>query len=144
MLKKLFAAKMLVARGKAIAEPRHRITFGRAEQAQIHALLRRFEQNPFSPPTLKVAQSEVGEEIVNALIELGELVGLSAEVALRKSAYDKAIEMVRAHLAQKGKITVAETRDLLGTSRRYVLALLEHLDAQGITRREGDYRVLIR
>jgi selenocysteine-specific elongation factor len=45
-------------------------------------------------------------------------------------------------LAREGKITVAETRDLLGTSRRYVLALLEHLDASGVTRREGDYRVL--
>jgi len=113
-----------------------------AEQAQIHALMRRFEQNPFSPPTVKASIEEVGEEIFNALIELGELVGLSAEVAFRKSDYEKAIKMVRAHLEKKGKITVAETRDLLGTSRRYVLALLEHLDASGVTRREGDFRVL--
>ncbi len=142
MLKKLVDAEMLITRGKSVAEPTHKIEFGRAEQAQIHALLRRFEQNPFSPPTVKASQSEIGEEIFNALIETGVLVGLSAEVAFRKSDYEKAVEMVRAHLAREGKITVAETRDLLGTSRRYVLALLEHLDASGVTRREGDYRVL--
>jgi len=38
--------------------------------------------------------------------------------------------------------TVAEARDLLGTSRKYALALLEFLDQQGITVRRGDERVL--
>jgi selenocysteine-specific elongation factor len=46
------------------------------------------------------------------------------------------------HLKAHGKITVAEVRDLFGTSRRYVLALLEHLDRERVTRRVGDERVL--
>jgi selenocysteine-specific elongation factor len=41
-------------------------------------------------------------------------------------------------------MTVAEARDLLATSRKYVLPLLEHLDATGVTLREGDYRRLRR
>ena len=122
--------------------PGHRIQFGSSEQAQVDALMRRFEQNPFSPPTIKASQKEVGEEIVSALVELDELVLVSPGVAFRKSDYEKMIAMVREHLEKNGKITVAETRDLLGTSRRYVLALLENLDATGITRREGDYRAL--
>jgi len=35
-------------------------------------------------------------------------------------------------------------RDLLGTSRKYAQALLEHLDEEKITRRVGDERVLLR
>lgn len=50
--------------------------------------------------------------------------------------------MLRGYLAKNDKITVADARDLYGTSRRYVLALLEHLDTTGVTKREGDYRVL--
>jgi selenocysteine-specific elongation factor len=46
-------------------------------------------------------------------------------------------------LAQ-GKITVAEVRDLFSTSRKYALALMEHLDALGVTKRVGDERVLKR
>ena len=42
-----------------------------------------------------------------------------------------------------GKATVAEVRDLLGTSRRYTLALLEHLDDEKVTRRVGDERMLL-
>ena len=49
---------------------------------------------------------------------------------------------IQAHLHAHGTVTVAQVRDLFGTSRKYVLALLEHLDAQGITRRIGDERVL--
>jgi selenocysteine-specific elongation factor len=45
-------------------------------------------------------------------------------------------------LQQKEKITLAEVRDLLGTSRKYAQALLEHLDATGMTLRDGDYRRL--
>ena len=45
----------------------------------------RFAENPYSPPSLKECQAEAGEELVNALIELGELVPVSGEVLFRKS-----------------------------------------------------------
>jgi selenocysteine-specific elongation factor len=49
---------------------------------------------------------------------------------------------VRQVLGEKGTLTVAEARDLFGTSRKYVLALLEYLDTQGLTMRVGDERRL--
>jgi selenocysteine-specific elongation factor len=36
---------------------------------------------------------------------------------------------------------VAQARDLLGSSRKYVLAILAHFDAEGVTRRRGDERL---
>jgi selenocysteine-specific elongation factor len=38
-------------------------------------------------------------------------------------------------------LTVSQARDLLGSSRKYVLAVLAHFDAEGVTRRRGDERV---
>ena len=48
------------------------------------------------------------------------------------------------HLKAKGSITVADVRDAFGTSRKYALPLLEYLDKEHITRRNGDERVLLR
>jgi selenocysteine-specific elongation factor len=49
---------------------------------------------------------------------------------------------IRAHIEQHGQISVAEARDLFNTSRKYILPLMEHLDAIGLTVRDGDFRRL--
>ena len=67
---------------------------------------------------------------------------MSDEVALSKDAYAAAIELVKEIVAAQGSVTVAQLRDRMGASRRPVLALLEHLDAERVTRRVGDARVL--
>jgi hypothetical protein len=46
-------------------------------------------------------------------------------------------------LAASGRITVARARDLSGSSRKHVLPLLQFLDDRGLTRRNGDDRVLV-
>jgi selenocysteine-specific elongation factor len=53
------------------------------------------------------------------------------------------VELVVAHIKQEGSITVAQVRDHLQTSRKYALALMEHLDERRITQRVGDKRVLL-
>jgi len=51
---------------------------------------------------------------------------------------------VRAFIASKGQMTVADARDLFGSSRKYMLALMEFLDSSGVTVRDGDVRRLPR
>ena len=52
--------------------------------------------------------------------------------------------MVKEVIEATGSITVAQLRDRMGASRRPVLALLEHMDSEKVTRRVGDQRVLFR
>jgi selenocysteine-specific elongation factor len=85
----------------------------------------------------------VGEEIVGALIGADQLIAVSSEVLFRKEDYDSMVSRIRAVLDDKGQITLAEARDLFHTSRKFAQALLEHLDATGITKRTGDSRVLM-
>ncbi|HEU5370122.1 MAG TPA: SelB C-terminal domain-containing protein, partial [Ktedonobacterales bacterium] len=66
---------------------------------------------------------------------------ISEALLFSRDAYDEAIRRILAHLRAHHTITVAEARDLLDTSRKYMLALLEHLDERRITRRQGDDRV---
>lgn len=125
-----------------ISIPSHEIRFDDGQQAKVRELMRRFAQSPFSPPSLKECQAEAGEEVVNALVELNELAAVSPDVVFRKADYDEMVAKIRAALEQKGQITLAEARDLFDTSRKYAQALLEHLDATGVTMRDGDYRKL--
>ncbi len=122
--------------------PSHEIRFDNGQQTKIRALMRKFAEAPFGPPSLKECQAEAGEEIVNALIELGELIAVSPEVVFRRQDYETMVGQIRATLQQKGTITLAEVRDLFHTSRKYAQALLEHLDALGVTLRQGDVRTL--
>ncbi len=139
---KLVVERVLDDHGSTLARAGHAIRLDASQQAKTQALLRKFAQDPDSPPTLKECQGEVGEELVNALVELGELVPVSTEVAFRKQDYDAMVAQVRAALAEKGQISLGEVRDLFHTSRKYAQALLEHLDAIGMTRRDGDFRKL--
>jgi selenocysteine-specific elongation factor len=71
------------------------------------------------------------------------LIQVSSDVVFRKSDYEMMLRRIRAKLSDGGTMTVAEVRDLFGTSRKFALALMEHLDAIGITIREGDIRRLV-
>jgi selenocysteine-specific elongation factor len=70
------------------------------------------------------------------------LVKVSDVILLSSAAYGEALRRIIAHLRIQGTLTVAEARDMLGTSRKYMLAILEHADQQHITARRGDDRVL--
>lgn len=125
-----------------IARPEHEVRFDSAQQSEVQTLMRRFEQNPFSPPGVKELQAEVDQEILNALIESDELIAVSSDVMFRKQDYDLMVDRIKNEIHQKDRITLSEARDLFSTSRKYAQALLEHLDVVGVTVREGDFRKL--
>lgn len=144
LITKLAREGSLIERSALLALSGHEVIFTNEQQVQIGKLMRMFEQNPFSPPTLKDSQAEAGAEVLNALIEMEELVLIPGDVLFRKLDYDDAAHRIQETLLQKGAITLAEVRDLLQTSRKYAQALLEHLDTTGLTVRDGDVRRLKR
>jgi len=142
LIKKLALENLLMDAGGTVAMAKHEIKFDSGQQAKIQALMRMFEQNPYSPPTIRESHSEAGEDIVEALIELGELVPVSNDVIFRKQDYDLMATKIKEIIKENGKITLAEVRDTFNTSRKYAQALLEYLDSIGETIREGDFRKL--
>jgi selenocysteine-specific elongation factor len=142
LVRKLVAESKVVETGSTLATPGFEIRFDSGQQAKVQELMRRFASSPYSPPSVKESQTEVGEEVVSALVELGQLKQLSSDVILRTSDYEEMVAKVRAFIAEKGQITVADARDLFDSSRKYMLALMEHLDATGVTVRDGDFRRL--
>ena len=142
IIHQLASEGILTEAPKWAALPEHRVRFSPFQQVKVDKLLAQFAAAPLAPPSVKDCQAEAGEDIFNTLLEFGDLVAVSVEVVFRKNVYDSMVEKVIQVTRQNGKVTLAEVRDLLNTSRRYTQALLEHMDATGVTVREGDYRRL--
>ena len=141
-LRKLVAEGAMLESGPLVQRPGHAIRLNPQQQRQVDALLKRFAASPYAPPTVKECQAELGEDLYTALLELGQLTFVPPDVVFRRSDYEHMVAEVRRLITQKGAVTAAEVRDHFNTSRRYALAFLEYLDAQGITLRDGDVRRL--
>jgi selenocysteine-specific elongation factor len=101
-------------------------------------LLADLEASGFTP--LKVADAG----LARALEQQGSLVRLGGGEAVGAAAYEQARALLVEECASAGEITLARFRDLIGTGRRPAQLLLERFDADGVTRRIGDRRVLRR
>jgi len=142
LLARLREAGELEEAGPLVLRPGHEVRFSPAQERKVEVLLARFAAAPYSPPAVKEAQAEVGEDLYAALVDLGRLVQVGPEVVFRAEDYERMLQELQGLFAAHGTLTAAQVRDHFNTSRKYTLALLEHLDAAGVTMRQGDVRRL--
>jgi selenocysteine-specific elongation factor len=143
LLNQAASAGTVVEAGALVHKPGHQVTFTPDQQAAIDALLRRFSAAGSNSPSVKESKSAVGEDVYAALVELGQLQPINSEVVYAASDYEQLIGQIKHYLQANGHVNAAQARDLLNTSRKYAIALLEHLDELRVTRRVGDDRLLI-
>jgi selenocysteine-specific elongation factor len=114
------------------------------------------EYIPFDPesPFVPVSFDDIAAQIktsgiigigraFDTLLARGVLIKVG-DALYRGTQIEQAHRRVEQFIMQHGKMTMAEFRDLLGTSRKYAVPLLEWFDGRGITVRSGDYRMLRR
>jgi selenocysteine-specific elongation factor len=100
---------------------------------------------PFDPPSRnELVKDRTASEVLKFQIAAGQVIELGQDVAMLAEEFARATEVVKGFLNRQGSATVSELRQALGSSRRVVVPLLEKLDAEKITRREGDRRFLVR
>jgi selenocysteine-specific elongation factor len=107
------------------------------QQADIDRLLAALRANPASPPTPTMAPDLLAYAVASGLV-----VDAGDGVIFDRGAFEAMTEDVRRYVREHGAISLAQARDLFGTSRRFAQALLEHLDRLRVTRRVGEVRVL--
>ena len=123
--------------------PTFDIALSEEQRRAVDRMLAAFRANPASPPTYPQVEEALGPELLQYLIEEGRLIKVSDEVLFEAKGLADMQERVVAFLRQQPDgATVAQVRDLLDTSRRYALSLLEELDRRRVTRRAGDVRFL--
>jgi len=119
----------------------------RLEEA-VQTVLERLAKEPFSPPSPDALVADLGlsteeqADLLARLCEQGSTVRLADNMIISADALSSAKHKVIEKCRELGSISVSEFRDLLGTSRRHALPILEYFDQQKITVRSGDRRVL--
>ncbi|MBR5125340.1 MAG: selenocysteine-specific translation elongation factor [Oscillospiraceae bacterium] len=81
--------------------------------------------------------------VLESLVTGGELVMLTPQICWYKDTYARVCDVVKAHFAEHETLTLGELRDLINSSRKYTLAVLEYYDKNRITKKDGDLRRLV-
>lgn len=145
-LRDLVKDKLIVIEKNIVASPEHAGGGAAAEKAMIVESV--FKKAGVSPPSLKEAEAELNmtakdlQTVVGQLKKSGALYDVGGGMLFHITTLLQLQGDVREYLASHGQMTAAEFRDLIGTSRKYAIPLLEYLDRKGVTKREGDVRVL--
>jgi selenocysteine-specific elongation factor len=138
----LIASGRLVRDGTTVRLPEHRpSTVGREDADRLVTAVR--DREP-SPPTVRdLLEGGFDLELIRATCSEGRLVRVSDDLVITPGLLAEAERVLR-ELASESMagITVSTFRERLGTSRKYALPILELFDARGVTRRQGDVRIL--
>jgi selenocysteine-specific elongation factor len=138
VLPRLQEENVLVEEGPAVRRVGHVRRLSDEQNGEADRYLALLMSSPYSPPT----DSPVDPEVLSLLADEGRVVRVSESVVFAAAAYQGMVEQIKGRIEELGEITVADVRDMFGASRKYSLALLDHMDKQRITRRVGDSRIL--
>jgi selenocysteine-specific elongation factor len=136
LLESMVASGALVRSGRGVRLPTHRAGVADAEIDRVVSLVAGGEPTPPTIAELRVAG--IPREALDAAIRAGALVRVSPDLVFTPGFVARAVEAVEE--AGAAGITVSAIRERLGTSRKFAVPLLEHLDRSGLTRRSGDLR----
>lgn len=149
LLNELMKRGIINAVGSTVALAGFEAQYSDAHAGMRRAMLKTYTEAGFEAPATDnvlgmFKDKKQSKQVLMDLVREGSLVKLNPGAYLYKEHYEKAMELMRSHFAAHDTMSLAEFRDLLGTSRKYVLLILEHLDEKRITKLQGDVRVLLK
>jgi len=137
----------LLLRDNMVALAGFTIQLSPSQERLLQEIRTLYTTNPFAPPSYsdlgeKLSSSASWRELFNLLLAQGELVKLSEDIYLSRSSVALAEQHLRIYCEEHREVTLGAFRDLLNTSRKYALPLLEYFDNERLTQRRGEARIL--
>lgn len=140
---RLVAEEELRQQGARLALASHRVQLSGAQEEAANRIVSRLKEAGYSPPSYDELLKEGHDpELVNWLIDAGRLVKVSPDLLYEEAVLARVRELVAGRIQAQGSADVADLRDLLNTSRKYAIPLMEYFDQTHYTRRVGDKRIL--
>ena len=130
-------------KGSAIARAFHHSALPARLEPAEKKIREMLSQKPFDPPPRREMELHRDlQQVLRFLIASGEVIEVGSDAVLLRENFERMKAKITEFIAKKGPATVSELRQLLQSSRRVVVPLLERLDRDGVTRRAGDKRTL--
>ena len=142
----LAGAPDLVAEGEVVRLRTHRVALKQDETAARAAIVSAFETAGLAAPAVPEVLKAAGLDPVRArsvlqlLLREAVLVRITEDLILHTTALTALRELLATRRGQR--FSVADFKDWTGVSRKYAIPLLEYLDRERITRRDGDARII--
>ena len=143
----LAAAKQLAVEGDTVRLATHKLVLREEEERASGAIERAFEQAGLAVPALGEVLAKSGVELKRArsilqiLLREKKLVRVTDELVFHHSAIHTLKALLASHRTER--FAVPTFKDWTGISRKYAIPLLEYLDRERVTRREGDERIVL-
>jgi len=140
-------AKTIVVEGETVRLASHKVSFKQDEQEAAEKIESAFQTAGLAVPSTAEVLSKAGVEpnrartILQLLLKDRRLIRVSDELVFHSSA----VQTLRDLLARKKgtRFAVPDFKDWTGISRKYAIPLLEFLDRERVTRRDGDFRIVL-
>ena len=144
----LAAEGVCVRDGNHLRLPDHRVKLGAREKSLSAEIAAALARNPLAPPYLKEIEKAVGverpklNEVIRVMERQGEVVRVTTELYYLKASIDRIKGDLYSYFETHEEMSAATFRDILQSSRKYTIPVLEHFDRTGVTMRVGDVRKL--
>ena len=116
----------------------HEVSFTAEQKRDVDRYMGVLREHRYSPP----AWNKIDAELLGALSDRRDVVSSGADVVFAAEVFDEMRDTVIEFCRTNEEVSINDVRELLGTSRKYSLALLEQLDRDNVTMRVGDMRKL--
>jgi selenocysteine-specific elongation factor len=149
LLEELLADAAIALENERIHLAGHEPELDEVEKALAARIERIYDETGFNSPVLKELQGELAEanakrleKVLTALFDQARIVEVGEGVVLGRRFVQEAETKLREYFAHHDQLTASEFRQLVNTSRKYAIPLLNYFDSRGVTQRIGDARVL--
>lgn len=119
-----------------------------ADERILQTILAELRKGRFQPPdtgelaTMNKIDRKRLDRLIKLSVAFGEMVVVAPDLVLPSDSEKELRRIVGELIASAGPVTVAQIREALGSSRKFVVPFVEYLDRIGFTQRQGDARVL--
>ena len=145
----LFLGEKIIGREENLLRlATHRVQLGGQEKILMDKIKQILGTQPLAPPDLKELEKQAGvsrqrlTEVIRLLERDGSVVRVTTDMYFLASSIEQLRATLKNYLTDKGEMTAASFRDLINSSRKYTIPLLEYFDRDGLTIRMGDVRRL--
>jgi selenocysteine-specific elongation factor len=138
----------IVAAGSGVALPGHEAGLGPKEKEAADRIETIYRRAGFEPPLEEEVARELRlplndfRRVLGILLKEGRLVRLDPRIIYHRERFERAKSLLLDVLRLRRQITIADAKEVLKVSRKFACAVLERLDGEKVTRRQGDVHVL--
>ncbi len=149
VLRELSAQGRVEARGETVRLMGREVRLSAKEAMAKEQIARAFDDAGLAVPSARDVLAKLpvdrarAEKILQILLKEKVLIKVTEDLIFHRTALERLREMLARRKQQSNRINVAAFKEITGVSRKYAIPLLEYLDRERVTRREGDERIIL-